>query len=796
MNWDISNEGILNSAPEGLEDAIIPKSVNIIYGNDPNYYAFKSCRSTLITVTFEDPSSIIEIQRYSFYSCNKLQGIDLSKCINLHSIGDYAFNLCTALESVQFPESKLNSIGSYSFSKSGVISIHFPYCLQKLGDYCFYNCNRLKELTFSYDSQIEILPQGFVLYCYSITSLLIPKNAKFNGNAIGYCQGILNFSIEEGNPYYEVKNGIIYSEDQQSIVYFPAGRTNSYVIESTIKKISPFAFCGSLLSEITIPEGVTSIGDYAFSRSSIHTFHFPSSLKSINYCCFINCDELIEISLPDGLKTIGSNLFQDCDNLKSVKFPTSLQNIGGGIFLGCKNNISIEFGNNSNLHLNDQELVTDIEETFISMYFGDAETIIIKNTVLTIKNSAFISKTNLKTVIFEDTPKITSIESSAFKYCKNLMTITLPDSILRLSTSAFENCQSIKKISLTNIFETGGAACFNYCLNLSEFSIADHQDVEYSLSDNFFSNCHSLKKITLGIGLKSIPSKAFHSCFSLEEINLPNTLETLDSYAFNSCYNLITIDMRSTKIISIGDMAFNKCYKLKSVFLSPYVEEIGTYSFSDTQIYKFEFPKTLTSIGTMCFRNCTSLTEISIPENCNLETIDNSIFTDCFQFSTIHNSCSKFKILNDALYNEDLTKFLLFPPNSPLTTFSFPETLTSIPSKALYGSKHLQIVFIPSSSTITSILPNAFEGCTHLQYINIPLSIESIGLDAFKSCNQLQCGLIIENRSDSFIDMLVNTAKFPLRSLKPCIHKCTQQNNMRNEFLFTTIHIFIILTQN
>ena len=286
-------------------------------------------------------------------------------------------------------------------------------------------------------------------------------------------------------------------------------------------------------------------------------------------------------------------------------------------------------------------------------------------------------------------------------------------------------------------------------------------------------NCYQLKTVNLGSGIETLSSQIFKNCYSLDKIEFPSSIKNIEKYAFSVCSSLKSINLSECSILSIKDFSFESCYSLGEIVFPQDVETLGTHSFSSTEITELNLPPTISSIGTSCFFNCTLLKTFTIPKDSQLETFDSGVFEQCSNFTSINNECDKFQIINEALYNKDLTHFIILPPNSPVKYISLPENLTSIRSKAFLGCKHIEVVTIPSGS-VETIGQNAFEGCKNLQYINIPNSITTIGQDAFLGCKNLHCGLIIENRTQEYLDMLKSVAKLQNRHILPCINQCTE----------------------
>ena len=92
------------------------------------------------------------------------------------------------------------------------------------------------------------------------------------------------------------------------------------------------------LESITIPEGYTSIGDYAFENcSNLTSITIPPSVKEINSCAFRHCSNLSSITIPDSVTKIGDYAFCGCFNLSSITIPSSITKIDCGTFYSCPN---------------------------------------------------------------------------------------------------------------------------------------------------------------------------------------------------------------------------------------------------------------------------------------------------------------------------------------------------------------------------------------------------------------------------------------------------------------------------
>lgn len=132
-------------------------------------------------------------------------------------------------------------------------------------------------------------------------------------------------------------DGIIYSQDGEKLIFCPNGTTGKIVIPDGVKTISKNAFMLCKISEVVIPNSVEIIGDSAFGQCEYlkQVFFSPDSkLKEIKSDAFFGCKMLSEITLPDNLSTMRYSVFRG-SGLKHFTFPKYIENIGNNIFESC-----------------------------------------------------------------------------------------------------------------------------------------------------------------------------------------------------------------------------------------------------------------------------------------------------------------------------------------------------------------------------------------------------------------------------------------------------------------------------
>ena len=174
---------------------------------------------------------------------------------------------------------------------------------------------------------------------------------------------------------------------------------NDFIIENGVLK----KYVGSG-GDVVIPEGMTSIGAFAFFNcSNLTSVTIPESVTSIGDSAFYSCSSLTNVTIPDGVKSIGKSVFRDCSSLVSITLPEGVTSIGGWAFYNCSSLTSMTI----------PEGVTDI---------GD---------------SAFEWCSSLTNVTIPES--VTSIGDSAFEWCHGLTSVVIPDSVARIGKKSFDD---------------------------------------------------------------------------------------------------------------------------------------------------------------------------------------------------------------------------------------------------------------------------------------------------------------------------------------------------------------------
>ena len=233
-------------------------------------------------------------------------------------------------------------------------------------------------------------------------------------------------------------------------------------------------FDGTPISEITIPNSVTSIDRNAFAYcSNLTSVTIPNGVTSIGDEAFGYCSNLTSVTIPNGVTSIGESAFQNCSSLTSVTIGSGVTSIGKAAFQGCRALTSI-----------------------------------------TIPNS------------------VTSIGMTAFNSCTGLTSVTIPDSVTSIGNSAFGGCSGLTSLIIGSGVTSIDIGGFVGCSGLTSVTIPNSVT---SIDDYVFQSCSNLTSITIGSGVTSIGQNAFWNCVSLTSItSLATTAPTIRSNIFQN----------------------------------------------------------------------------------------------------------------------------------------------------------------------------------------------------------------------------------------------------------------------
>ena len=580
----------------------IPESVTSIGEG-----AFYSC-TNLTSITI--PDSVTSIGNSAFQSCTNLTSVTIPDSVT--SIGDWAFADCISLASVTIPDS-VTSIGNYAFNScTSLTSITIPDSVTSIGNSAFESCTSLTSVTLpilfidSYPS-FSLSSDQVLLYGVGTSGDWAYSVLDSQATITGYsgAGGAVDIpAVVDGIPVVKVGNGWppIFGSDNTNLT--------SITIPDSVTSIGEYAFSNcSNLTSVTIGNSVTSIGVAAFrSCSSLTSVTIGNSVTSIGGYAFYNCPGLTSITIPDSVTSIGEDAFSYCTSLTSITIPDSVTSIGEYAFSNCSNLTSVtlpilfidsypSFSLSSDQVLlyggtsGDWTYSVSGSQATITGYSGAGGAVEIPavvNEVSVVKVGDGwppIFGSNNSTVTSVTIPdSVTSIGDYAFYDCVNLTSVTIGNSVTSIGEDAFSFCTSLTSITIPDSVTSIGYYAFRVCTSLTNIAVEDG-NLNYSSVDGvLFNKLQTLlvtypagildDAYTIGNSVTSIGNYAFRSCSNLTSITIGNSVTSIGNYAFSYCTNLTSITIPDS-VTSIGDYAFYDCVNLTSVTIGNSVTSIG-----------------------------------------------------------------------------------------------------------------------------------------------------------------------------------------------------------------------------
>ena len=637
---------------------------------------------------------------------------------NLRSIGDYAFESCKSLTSIDIPNT-VTSIGDYAFATcSSLTSINIPDSVTSIGNSAFVECTALTSITIP--NSVTSIGYGTFFDCTSLRSINIPNSVTSIGN-------------------------------------------------------NAFHGCSSLTS-IDISNSITSIGESAFTNcTSLTSVNIPDSITSIDYWAFQGCTSLTSINIPNSVTSIRDEAFKYCSSLASITIPNSVTYIGEnafhvydaesssyvpipGLTIYCEqgsyaetyaktNNIPVMYTDISATDFNNKaDKATTISGYGITDAYTKTEVDTKLSTVYKVKGSA-----NDYTV-FRDganhevgdvynlqgvytTSYKTTVDKNAFQYTYNSGTskqYLVADKI----SAAYQWLNNAKiKIHTGTDTKTGvlieTTAVPGWELTLDDGSILT-SDVYNTVTSIDLTVYHDFKAGDNIVYIEGGFWDKLAATVDLSGYATETELERLKYYGdpdiVPSDSSYFTVNETGETITGLTDTGKTQTelvipYEINGKEITNLGNNGGTSILNgNTVITKVVIPNSVTSIGYNAFSGCTSLASINIPNS--VTSIEPNTFYHCSSLKSINIPNSVTSIGIGA-----------FDGCTSLTSINIPNSVTSIGIGAFSTCTSLTSINIPNS--VTSIGISAFSNCASLTSISIPNSVTSIGKWIFKNCSSL-----------------------------------------------------------
>lgn len=508
------------------------------------------------------------------------------------------------------------------------------------------------------------------------------------------------------------------------------------------------------ITNVTISDGVTSIGSSAFCYCSVKSITLPFGLKHIGASAFFNCPNIQQINIPDSVEYIDPYAFSCCKGLHTVQLPASLTLISEELFAECDNlrNLSIpdtvtEIGANAFSKCTEFSLTglpSSIKSIGAAAFAncGNIESLALPGTLESIGEAAF-NGTVIDKASFDGTPeKWVAIGGNNCGIAQNKIdflehTCDFGGSWQYDTQKHWKQC-SCNKTQNEGEHTGDGDTCTVCGAALSEALGSGSIDggLSWSLSrsgaltisgsgkmSDFSSVANAapwdkqkgkIQSAVIESGVQSISGGAFSGCTALEKVSISDTVAQIDLNAFDGCTSLAAFEVAegNKAFLSAGGVLFSADKKLLRCPVGKEADctvpsgtvAIAGGAFKDcAKLESLVIPDSVISIGESAFENCAALKRITLPKS--ITKLEASCFSGCAALAEIALPDSV-KTLGEKV----------FSGCAALKSVKIPAEVTVIPTEAFFGCVSLESITIPKS--VSHINERAFDGCTALKKVD------------------------------------------------------------------------------
>jgi len=628
---------------------------------------------------------------------------------SLTSIADNMFNDCEALTTVIIPTS-VTSIGEFAFNYcTALSSVTIPASVRSIGNSAFYYCTSLASIYANSSTPANITLGSDVFYSVPSTcKLYVPTGFNLLYAAASQWSAFSNITETNSN---SVSVSINPSTAGSVIGIGSCLQSSSCILTAT--PVTGYAFInwtdkkGNIISNsanITF----TSIQDTSF----IANFELSTNVRNITTICsppaggtvsgsgnyYTGTTRTVTATVNKGYTFANwtNNKGTILSTLPGFTFPLTQDTTLTANFTAYKYTV------NAAANLSEGGNVTGGG----TYNYGTIITVsAIPNTCYEFKNW-----TNNKGYVVSTSPSVTFTLGND---------TTLTAKFVRTYDFADANGLYYKISSPTSAYvcsRSPNVGFFNSNITIPSSFI--YKDVSYNITaigDSAFYNCYGLESISIPNSVTSIGNWAFYRCYNLARINVPESVAFIGNSAFDYCAKITSITIPNA-ITSIANRVFSGCSSLTSIIIPGSVTSIGDNAFDYClKLTTISIPNSVNSIGNSAFYRCSNLTSITIPAS--VDSMANNAFGSCTGLTSITvdsknpNYCS----VEGVLFNKNKTSLIQYPIGNTQTSYSVPNTVSTIGDAAFANASELTSVTF--SSSVTTINRLAFFNCIGLTAI-------------------------------------------------------------------------------
>lgn len=749
--------------------------------------------------------SVTSVAACAFKDCDTLETVDLTKSKRAVSfeVGEQAFANCISLKSVVMPTNLYVNDNT-------------------IDEGAFANCKKLTDVSLG--EQFTDIGRGAFINCLSLETIQLPVELKYIRDYTFFgCKSLRYVTFAENATASD-----IFTDSDKLPIEAPTvddeennddNKTDVATQNLALRSIGQgaFGYTDFQDGDFTRFANLRYIGESAFERTAITELFIPDNVTTIEDKAFFNCSSLKKVNIPFLGMTIANTNDWTFDSVYGIEDEYYHEELDVTVRATAK--IPARAFYNSDV----TKVSVAYTESFDHEVYGVdgfvANEVVLNDIDISVPEYAFANCISLKEVELDKLPfsignyafasciaieqlpvqEVCSIGSYAFLDCTSIEEIQLPTTLTAIYNNAFEGCVAIEAIEIPSSVSIMGDEVFKDCLSLASIKIDsffyEHKNEEGEITDigavvenlgklfastsNYYYNFENeaesllyaatgamnrtfipktLKTVELG-NLYYLPQYAFDGFAGLTDIKLTFVdylilRSGIEEYAFYNCKNLtnLTISDENNTITTIGDYAYYGCEGIDNIVISEHIESIGNFAFAKTGITEFVIPATIDFylIGHGILADCINLASIEIKD---YDTYD----TEIWGVDDLGNTFSTYKTFGNItrLFDTDTQ----YPKNPTVEEgTSEEEFLALYPMYELSDSNYwapraLKTIKLGSA---TKIAANAFAGFSCVENIEIAFDntlkyyfaneydynesnyVAQLGYAAFKNCTGLK----------------------------------------------------------
>lgn len=723
----VVEEGITAIGPEGATVySIADSETNTIYLPDSLTAENFSCKGASNLCEIRLPAGMHTLRDGMFDGCTWLETLNMPQGVT--EIGKRTFGGCKSLD-VELPP-QLESIGEKAFYRSGIKNAILPDTVRSIGSGAFEQTRSMVSATLP--TTITAVPER-MFYASYVERVSLPVGLQSIGKAAFFnCMYLTDLQLPEGLITIE---GSAFS-----------GCTvlKELTLPGSLKHVGEKVFGGSNIEIVHVEEGITELAPVMFADCPLTQVDLPNTLTTIQDAAFYNCTKLKEITLPNSVTQLGEGVFQGCSSLSQVRLSENLKTLPTSTFDGCTALTEFDFAG-----------ITEIgSEAFQNT---GIQILDLPTTVKTLGESAFAHSAlqeiwslggveTLPTDVFAytqiqtfDIPQGLYIAPGAFEYSA-LQKVATGIDVTEINDGAFRNCRKLTSVELNEDVTRIGDNAFRACTALTSI---DFPESLVSIGDYAFYTS-GLTSLVVPNTVQQMGRMAFAGS-ALTEVSVVSGVKTLGDYAFAGCHATFRLPMSLTEMgkYPLGFTASESdgnvtVFKMEDVtVIAPAASESIRYAKGNDLKYKMTGPEDTdfneenylygtVGDGDWYFDKRTGALSTNAT---NVGTKQGFYFTNGQLWKYKQAGVRSVHLLNGV---KNLGE--IFAGITTLEQVTATESLTNINTDAFVGCTGLKSVSLPA---VTKIGANSFADCTALQTVDLPLAAV-ISDHAFQNCTALQ----------------------------------------------------------